>query len=40
MADVDDAFVQQILHISKQKRETDIHNHGQTDDRGAAVIVL
>jgi hypothetical protein len=39
MAYVDAAFVQKILHISKRKRETDIHHNGQTDDLWARLEV-
>ena len=39
MVSVDVAFVQQILHIPKRGRETDIHHHGQTDDLGARLEV-
>ena len=39
IADVDAAFVQQILHVPKRQRETDIHHHGQTDDLGARLEV-
>jgi hypothetical protein len=39
VADADTAFVQQILHISKRQRETDIHHHRQTDDLGARLEV-
>lgn len=31
MADVDAAFVQRILHISKRKRKPDVYNHRQAD---------
>jgi hypothetical protein len=31
-ADVDAAFVQQILHVPKRQWKMDIHHHGQTDD--------
>jgi hypothetical protein len=33
-ADVDAAFVRLIHHISKRKREPNLHHHGQTDDHG------
>ena len=39
VADIDAPFVQQILHISKRQRETDIHHHRQTDDLGARLEV-
>ena len=39
MTDVDAAFVQQILHVPKRQRETDIHHHGQTVDLGARLEV-
>ena len=31
MADVDAAFVQQILHVPKRKRKPDVHHHRQAD---------
>jgi hypothetical protein len=34
MADVDAAFVQKILHISKRKRKTNVHHNSQADDLG------
>jgi hypothetical protein len=39
MADVDAAFVQQILHIAKRKRETNVHHHGQAYDTRARLEV-
>ena len=39
MADVDAAFVQQILHVPKRKRKPNIHHGGQTDDLGARLKV-
>jgi len=35
VTDIDTAFVQQIFHISKRERETDIKHHRQADDLGA-----
>ena len=31
MADVDAAFVQKILHVTKRKRKPDVHHHRQAD---------
>ena len=39
IADVDAAFVQQILHVPKRKRKPNIHHDGQTDDLGARLKV-
>ena len=35
MADIDAAFVQQIFHIAKGQRETDIQHHRQADNLAA-----
>lgn len=39
MADLDPAFVQQVLNIPQRKRETDIQHHGQTDNLWACLEV-
>ncbi len=32
VANVDPAFVEQVLHVSQRKRETDIHHHRETNE--------
>lgn len=34
MANVDAPLVQKVLHVSKRKREPDLHHHRKTDDLG------
>ena len=34
VTDIDTTFVQQILHVAKRKRKSDIRHHGQADDLG------
>jgi len=34
IADIDTAFVQQIFHISQQKRKSDVQHHRQADGLG------
>ena len=40
MADVDAAFVQQILDVSERKWKSNVHHDRQADDLGAAVKAL
>lgn len=40
VADVDAAFVQQILDVAQRRRESDVHHHRQTDDLGARLEIL
>ena len=35
MADVNAAFVEQVLNIPKRERKLDVQHHGQADDLGA-----
>lgn len=39
MADLDAAFVQQVLYIPKRERETDIEHHRQANNLGARLEV-
>ena len=39
MADVDTSFVQEILHIAKRQRETEVQRHSETDDLGTGFEV-
>ena len=39
MADINAAFVQQILHIPERQREPDVHHHGQANDFGRCLEV-
>ena len=39
MTNVDPAFVEQILHISQRKRESDRHHHCEADDLGRRLEV-
>jgi len=40
MADVDPAFVQQVLDVSERKGKANVHHDRQADDLRAAVKVL
>ena len=39
MADVNAAFMQQIIHIPERQRKPDVHHHRQADDLGARLEV-
>jgi hypothetical protein len=40
VADIYSAFMQQIFHFPKRKRETDVLHHSQADDLGTGLKVL
>ena len=39
VADIDAAFVEQVLDVPQRQREADVHHHGQSDDLGAGLEV-
>jgi len=40
VADVDPAFMSQILHVSERQREPDVHHHGKADYVGTGFKIL